>query len=99
MLRSLVIPNVAIPVFRDAVVAATMEDNRELPFLRAGLAEVTAQSGDVEEASEEAIRAFVLAKAVHADAALARVRRLYRSLSERAPDSRHVRALRDALRS
>lgn len=99
VLRSLNLPRLAVPTFRSALAVAAIEDNRERPFLQAGLAEVIAQRGDVDEAAEEAIRAVVLAKATGTGAALDRIRKVYRALSERAPDCRHVLSLREALRS
>jgi hypothetical protein len=99
VLRSLVIPELAVPVFRSALIVAAEEDVRELPFLQAGLAEVVAQADDLAAAADEAIRAVVLARAVGADAALRRVRSVHRIIVERAPASRHARSLREALRS
>jgi len=99
VLRSLAIPDLAVPVFRSALLTAAHDDVRESPFLQAGLAEVIAQGGDLATATDEAIRAIVLAKAVGAEAALGRVRQVYRIVSERAPASRYARSLREALSS
>lgn len=96
-LRSLAVPAVAEPAFRNAVSFASMQDNRERPFLEAGLAEVLEQRGDIEESSDQAIRALLLARAVQANAALSRIRRLYSCLSSRAPQNSYVRSLADAL--
>ncbi|WP_045746137.1 hypothetical protein [Actinoplanes rectilineatus] len=98
-LRSLELPRLAVPAFQQAIVAAGQEDIRELPFLRGGLAEALAHGGDLDAAAEEAVRAVLLARAVDADAALGRVRALHRTLNLRAPHSRHVQSLREALRS
>ncbi|WP_230688694.1 hypothetical protein [Micromonospora sp. WMMC415] len=99
VLRSLVMPHLAVPAFHAAVVTAAHEDVRELPFLRAGLAEVLGQGGHVDAAADEAVRAVLLVRAVDAEAALGRIRGLYRLLATRAPNNRHVRSLREALRS
>jgi hypothetical protein len=95
-LRSLT-PAVAEPAFRAAISFASKQDNRERPFLVAGLAGVLEQCDAVEEASDQAIQALVLARAVRADAAFSRIRRIYSRLSLRAPQNSYVRSLGDAL--
>ncbi len=97
VLRSLVVPTIAVPVFRDAVSFASIEDHRERPFLQAGLADVLEQGGALDEAADEAIRAIILARAVRADAALSRIKRLFARLSSRASGNPYVRALGNAL--
>ncbi len=97
VLRSLVVPSIAVPVFRDAVSFASIEDHRERPFLQAGLADVLEQGGVVDEAADEAIRAVILARAVKADAAFSRIKRLFARLSSRASGNSYVRALGNAL--
>lgn len=97
VLRSLVVPAIAEPVFRNAVSFASIEDHRERPFLQAGLAEVLEQGGALDESADEAIRALVLARAVKADAALSRIKRLFTRLSSQASGNSYVRGLGNAL--
>lgn len=99
VLRSLEMPELAVPAFHAALATAATEDVREMPFLQAGLAQVVAQAGDLAAAADEAIRAVVLARAIGAEAALSRVRAVHRVINDRAPASRHARSLREALRS
>jgi hypothetical protein len=96
-LRSLELPKLAEPVFRDILLGRRFEDNRERPFLQAGLAEIMQQRGELDEAADEGVRAITLAHAVRADGALGRVERLHARLTETAPDNPRVRALGQAV--